>query len=59
MSGPVWRVHDGERVACTECLRETSRAYVEGEIVDGEYHKHRFLCEGCYPEHIKVISKTS
>ena len=57
MSGPVWRVHDGETVACNECLKEVPQAYVEGEIAEGEYHPRRYLCPDCYPEQISVISK--
>lgn len=49
MSGPVWRVHEGDKVVCNECLRESNRAFAEGEVIAGEFQSERFLCEDCYP----------
>jgi hypothetical protein len=54
MSGPVWRVYEGEEMTCSECLRESARALVEGEIHEGEHQPKRYLCEDCYPQQVRV-----
>jgi len=58
MSGPVWRVYEGDKVVCNECLRESTRAFVEGEVADGEFRSGRYLCEECYPEQVRLITRS-
>ena len=57
MSGPVWRVHEGDTVVCHECLRESTRAFAEGEVADGEFQSERFLCEDCYPRQVSILMR--
>jgi hypothetical protein len=59
MSGPVWRVTTGEDLRCDECLRETTRVFTEGEVVDGEHHAQRQLCEQCYEKNIALIARAT
>jgi hypothetical protein len=55
MSGPVWRVYEDDKMICNECLQETTRTLVEGEIQDGEHQPRRYLCEDCYPKQVSVM----
>jgi transposase-like protein len=57
MSGPVWRVYEGDEMTCNECLRETTHTMVEGEIHDGEHRPQRYLCEDCYPNQVSVMTR--
>lgn len=55
MSGPVWRWEKDRQAVCHWCLKETTGAFVEGEVVNGELVDGRTVCADCYRSFHQVL----
>ena len=59
MSGPVWRRGTQGPYTCDECLRETPKAMLQGEVRESRFIPHRTLCDDCYAKLAGLIAKAS
>lgn len=58
MSGPVWRLFEGETISCSQCLIESTRVFAEGQVRDGEFYPEHYLCQRCYPKQIQLVARS-